>query len=313
MVVSETNPAVATHAALIDARLAAPVANGDDEQHLWTSFDLAALAESRLGDTTDPRDVDSDRRSHWIRHAADAKILSPAERDAYGYRCMWLLHGDRNVGTVALSDHGFRDRRVTLSSLYVLPSHRGRGIATRALRTIVHHLRDHDVALNLHASWVSPRAIPLYLREGLWAHSFKDDIRFTRYPDDPPPLLDVGAETARLCVEHDGDRLTLCTATRHDDELVSFERPESAGDHLFIQAESTLALAIALHGWPLVRRSADWNGRWCGDAGSPEALASHILNIEAYSRHQGWHVDTPTIPGLPKPTWKQLQGDWTAR
>jgi GNAT superfamily N-acetyltransferase len=48
--------------------------------------------------------------------------------------CFWLLEEGERVGTLALSRGAVGNSLLLrLSSLYVLPTHRGRGVATRAL------------------------------------------------------------------------------------------------------------------------------------------------------------------------------------
>ena len=77
-------------------------------------------------------------------------------------------------------------------------------------------------------------------------------------------------------------------------------------------ASSTLTLALAVHGWPLIRSRELWDHcRW-SDAGAPEALARRIAVWEAWDREQGYRVETPRIPGLEYPSWDELTRDWSA-
>ena len=72
-------------------------------------------------------------------------------------------------------------------------------------------------------------------------------------------------------------------------------------------ATSTLSLALALHGWPLVRSREEWERSYFADAGPPEALAYKITIWEAWDRKHGRVVSTPRIPGLEYPTWDELE------
>ena len=51
---------------------------------------------------------------------------------------------------------------------------------------------------------------------------------------------------------------------------------------------STLCLAIALEGWPLVRSQEDWDRSYHMDGGSPEALGYKISVWEAWDRKAGF-------------------------
>jgi hypothetical protein len=104
-------------------------------------------------------------------------------------------------------------------------------------------------------------------------------------------------------------------AHRRGDVLELGDPPASlAGDErlgeAYWHADSTLALALALHGFPLVRSRAEWDRSYFADAGAPEALAYKITIWEAWARKRGWRVETPRIPGLAYPTWEALEARW---
>jgi hypothetical protein len=72
-------------------------------------------------------------------------------------------------------------------------------------------------------------------------------------------------------------------------------------------APTTLALALAMAGWPLVRSRAHWDQGYFADAGPPEALAYKIAIWEACDRKHGFTVETPRIPNLAYPSWDDLE------
>lgn len=82
-------------------------------------------------------------------------------------------------------------------------------------------------------------------------------------------------------------------------ELPGYEAlrdPEWAVHH---QAPGTLALHLALAGWPLVRSAELWERRHdSSDMGMPEGLAYKIAVFEAVDRERGYDVRCPRIPGL---------------
>ena len=65
------------------------------------------------------------------------------------------------------------------------------------------------------------------------------------------------------------------------------------------EAPGTLATALAVRGWPLIRSEEAWARRhnW-SDSGEPEGLAYKIEIFEAIDRRHGFTVRTPRIPGL---------------
>ena len=102
--------------------------------------------------------------------------------------------------------------------------------------------------------------------------------------------------------ERDGEPLLMSDDVPEVDERL---------EPLAWNPSSTVALGLALAGWPLVRSNDDWDRSYWADAGAPEALAHEITIWEAWDRHHGWVVDTPRIPGLAYPTWTELEARWS--
>jgi hypothetical protein len=82
--------------------------------------------------------------------------------------------------------------------------------------------------------------------------------------------------------------------------------PEDAG----LDARTTLAVALATRGWPLLADPQTYKPGWHGDAVNPTGLADRIVAWEAWAREQDWIVNTPRIPGLEYPSWSELQEMW---
>lgn len=90
------------HQELVQNGLCAPVEPGGAEERLWCDCDLASMAESRIGDTTDPRDVDEARRADWLARATTEVPWSLRSRSKYE-RCYWLLDVSSRKNTCAPS------------------------------------------------------------------------------------------------------------------------------------------------------------------------------------------------------------------
>ncbi|MEQ9324624.1 MAG: GNAT family N-acetyltransferase [Polyangiaceae bacterium] len=299
------------HRALRDGGVVEPVGHGGPEQLLWTSCDLAAFAENRLGEDVDPRALDASHRADITARATTEPLWPLSVRERLE-RCYWLLTSGRRVGTVALARSGLGGSLLSLSSLYVFPTERGRGVGQLALQRIRDALGAQGRGLRLGTCWSWQRTLRFYLARGMWARTWKRDVELVWQADLPPPVLTVGERDASLAVRLDGRLVPLVVAERDGDRLRAFGRspghPERAPrlDALRPDAETTLALSLALHGWPLLTSPEKWPAAWRPDAGRPEGLAHRIVMWEAWARHHGWQVATPRIPGLTYRTWAEI-------
>jgi GNAT superfamily N-acetyltransferase len=311
----------AVHADLVRTGAFAPVQLGGVEERRWLDCDLASLAENRLGDATDPRHLDERRRADWLARATDAPPWPPSARSGYE-RCYWIVEDGEPAGTLALgiSTRGSSEW-LRVSSFYLFPTYRGRGLGRRALGRVQEALARHDLGLRLETEWCWQRAVRFYLAIGMWVYMWKRDLTLYWDPMTPAPQIDVGDDTASLSVplgQHGaGAGIVLARAHRRGDAL-QLEKPPAAlekerriGDAYWL-SRSTLALALALHGWPLVRSPEDWQQSYFADAGAPESLAYKITLWEAWAAKSGWLVQTPRIAGLAYPTWDELEARWRA-
>ena len=295
--------------------LVTPVEIGGPDERLWLACDLASLAEHRLGDHTDPRNIDKARRADWAARATTERPWSLRKRSEYEH-CYWLLEDGDRVGTITVSSSpllstGF----VRIASFYVFPTHRGRGVGRRALDRLKEVLARHDLGLRLETSWAWQRTVRFYLRAGLWVYMWKRELSLFWSAETPAPRIVVGDREATLSVPRGDAEIVLVRARRRGDTLLldeparGLDRDASMGAAPR-HASSTLSLALAMEGWPLIRSEASWEESRHADAGPPEALAYKITVWEAWDREHGWRVETPRIPGLAYPTWSELKAGW---
>jgi GNAT superfamily N-acetyltransferase len=306
----------AVHEDLVHTGAFAPVRVGGAEERSWLDCDLASLAENRLGDRTDPRSLDKARRADWKARATQERPWSLRDRSNYE-RCYWILEDGKRAGTIALALSSLGNNSLRVASFYVLPTYRGAGVGRRALGRVQGALARHDLGLRLETNWCWQRAVRFYLTSGLWIYMWKRDLTFFWDPETPAPQIEVGEDTATLSVPLGQGSLVLARAARRGDALDLEEPPPDLARHKDIggaywHATSTLSLALAQHGWPLIRSQEEWKRSYYADAGPPEALAYKITIWEAWAAKRGWAVQTPRIPGLHYPSWDDFEARWEA-
>ncbi|HWB78469.1 MAG TPA: GNAT family N-acetyltransferase [Nannocystaceae bacterium] len=298
------DPAIdATVAALVERGVIEPLARADER--LWSDCDLAILAEQRLGDRTDPRVLEAPRRTDWFVRAASHGLSAPSARTHE--RCFWLRAGDERVGTIAIGRSTLGGTLVRLSSLYVFRDARRRGHARRVLTAIRDELGKYSLGLRLDTCWAWQRTLAFYLRLGMWVRMWKHELTLWWSSELPSTAIAIDGDEATLSIVRDGRSVVLYRARRAEDVL-QLEVLEDGED----DARSTFAVALAMHGWPLVRSAEAWESARWSDFGQPEALAHRVSIWEAGDRDHGWLVDTPRIPGLEYPSWAQLEVRWAA-
>ena len=113
----------------------------------------------------------------------------------------------------------------------------------------------------------------------MWAWTFKRSIDFV-WADLPAHRITIDEHGARFAVEHGGRRIELLTAARDGELLIWNEAREMASDELSdvvqFHARSTFAVALAVHGWPLLRAGEAIHDAAAYDAGGPHVLAYKI-------------------------------------
>jgi GNAT superfamily N-acetyltransferase len=134
---------LAAHAALVEQGMLEPLSTDEAETRRWLDCELASLVENRFFTDLDARALSDQERARWEPRASSDEPLSSPHGHAYYRLAYWLREGGERAGTLALSTTYSGVGMVTVSSLYVLPSHRRRGIAAAALSRAHEAVRAH--------------------------------------------------------------------------------------------------------------------------------------------------------------------------
>lgn len=295
---------------------------GPAEGHRFGRWDLASLAEGALGECTDP---DSFTASHEkrlrIRLGASGREYEHNEDYSRRY---WIWdpvevgYGGRGdgghargygrprgpLGTIAVDTWPSAVGSLRVSSLYVHPVARRRGLASATLDTVYEACRAESLhGFRLDTCWTWQRSVRHYLNRGLWVTSWKHALGLARLSYLPryevkenegeltflmaePDVRTPGAMVPLLVADAVDGRLRL----RETEQYARIREELGAVRHY---ARSTLALHLAVRGMPLVRGEEEWAeavaGRWC-DIGDPEGLARKIEVFERVARDDGWRL-----------------------
>lgn len=289
---------------LVEGGVLAPLVDRDEDTQLWMDCDLCSFVENRLHHRLDPASMTMDDRSAWTHRAlADEEHLSDPRRWGFA-AAFWILDRGARVGTLALSTGMSSHLFLPVFSLYVFPADRATGLAYRALRAVDRAAVCAGFSgIRVATHWTWQTALRRYLfRYGMWAWSFKRSIDFV-WANLPPHAITIDDRAARFAVEHGARSIELLTATRDGDVLIWNESPAMTSSELTdavrFRARCTFGVALAVHGWPLLRRGDNLDDAAVYDAGGPDVLAYKIGMFEALERASGFDVRTPRIPGLP--------------
>lgn len=304
----------------------------EGEGRRFALWDLASRAEGELGEVVDPEalgpaeeralrerlgesgrewpDGELYRRRFWLtgtEEEADAgSDAGPGAGPGPGSAGSAPGGGEAPpVGTVAVDNWTKGPGQSAVSSLYLRPAVRGRGLAATALDQVYRAATAEGLpGYRLEAHWTWQHAVRYYLRRGLWVVSWKHAVGLARMPQLPP--YRVREEEGRLVLliadrpsEPAGGWTPLLSAGREGrwlrlDETAAHRQADGwVRDY----ARSTLALHLALAGHPLVRGPQRWAEAWrWSDAGEPEGLAYRIEHVERSARDGGRPVTTPYRP-----------------
>jgi hypothetical protein len=290
---------------LIEDGTLEPVAARDDDAQLWMDCDLCSFVENRLHERVEPEGLAIGERAAWLRRAlATGETLMDPRRSSF-VAAYWLVERGVRAGTLALPRFTLGHHFLQIFSLYVFPARRSGGVAYRALRGVYEAaLAAGYAGIRVATYWTWQAAVRRYLlRYGMWTRSFKRSIEFVWASDLPSHAITVGDRTARFEVAHGARTLELITASREGDllgwnELPAMTSGELEGEVVF-HARSTFAVALAVHGWPLLRAGDDLGEAGIYDIGGPDVLAYKIAMFEFFDRQSGFDVRVPHIPGLP--------------
>jgi GNAT superfamily N-acetyltransferase len=289
---------------LVEGGVLAPLADRDEDAQLWIDCDLCSFVENRFHHRLEPASVTPEDRTAWTRRVLDRDEPLWDPRRSQFVAAFWILDRGVRAGTLALSTATYGNPFLPVFSLYVFPEHRGAGLAYRALRAVDRAATSAGfTGIRVATYWTWQAAVRRYLlRYGMWAWSFKRSIDFV-WADLPSHTITIDDRAARFAVENDTRNIELLTAARDGDVLIWNESREMTSDELsgVVQshARSTFAVALAVHGWPLLRADEDIHDAAPYDAGGPSVLAYKIGMFEAVDRASGFDVRTPRIPSLP--------------
>ncbi len=294
----------------IGAQLAAdgvvePLADHPDDARAWNGWELASLIEGNFGRQVDVGSLSEEQRAGWELKASWGHCLLPPPHGSFKLP-HWLLQDGIRVGTIALVTMFKGLSLFEVSSLFVAPAFRGRGIARRALEAAYRGaLAEGASGLVLSTGWTWQSAVRFYLRLGMWVHMWKRALTLLWAPDLPTYRVEIGPSRARFLVESGSgfdpwleaepraERLGWRELPAYRALAEAERRPEA-----WFDAAGTFALHLALAGWPLIRSAELWRQGRYADAGPPEALAYKIEVFEAIARRDGFVVPTPRIPGI---------------
>lgn len=296
---------VAAHDLLERRGVIEPLARRRADARLWLAYELAALIEGHFHRIVDVAALGVTERRAWERRfmVPGYRLFSPLNNEFR--RAYWLLHNDERIGTLAVGSMVLGRASIRISSLYVRPDRRSRGIAARTLDAAVVAAQGAGLdGIRLETSWCWQPAIRLCLARGFWVRSWKHSIGFVRSVGLPEYHVAVEGSHARFSVSLPEGRAALLEARHRGNALGWTELPGCASlseSHPEIRhdAATTLALQLAVRGWPLIRSNEHWKDRWTfSDSGMPEGLACKIALFEHAAAQSGYEVRTPRIPNL---------------
>src|SRR5215471_4110118 len=162
-----------------------PVSDDPEEQQLFRDFDLAGLVENRLSQAIPPASLDAEGRRRWLRlvtHDPRDLVSNPSRY----VRCYWLRDGAARAGTIGVWTTAVGSQTVLIDSLFVLPSHRRRGIARSALRAAYECATSEGLAgIRLDTEWCWQPTVRFYCAVGMWVHGWKRDLHLVWRSDLP--------------------------------------------------------------------------------------------------------------------------------
>ena len=305
---------LAAHAALVAEGVIEPLSEDAGDVRSWLDCEIASLVENRFFERLDPPTFTRELRDHWEpRATSNGERLGDPHAHAWYTVPYWLTDGGERLGTIGLSTTCMGASLVTVSSLYVMPSHRGRGVARRALLRARDTVRAHGSrGLRVPTHWSWQPAVRFYLGLGMWIANWKHSLVFAWRDDLPEHRVEVGDHEARFGIVRDGRATHLITATRDGDRLGWLESPRMKellreDTSIYHNGVGTFAIGLALQGFPLVRSTERWEKRRdSSDLGHSEGLAYKIEIFEAIDRKNGFEVRAPRIPGLSYPDYDDI-------
>ncbi len=286
--------AAAARAGLAEAGLARAADASPEDTAYFLAAELAAVLEQRRGLILDPATLDAAALDALrAREPAALTDLEPRPRPG----ALVLLEAGERIGTVCFDDFEGMSPYAQISSLYVAPRWRARGVASHLLDGVAALLSPAYAGLSLTTYWSWQRAVRFYLRHGCVVRQWKHGLVFLWRVAGVRWDVAFAGDVASFTWTRAGAPARTWTARRQDGWL-HWDEP-SPYDIDWSDGTMTFGLLLAMAGWPLDRspatRAEAW--RWL-DCGYSEGLAARIERWEALDRSRGFVVDTPRIPGI---------------
>jgi len=299
---------VAVRAALLTRGLARPAAHRDADTGYFLAAEVGSVLEHRRGVQLDPATLTRAELDAWrTREPLALENLEPEPREG----ALVLLEKGERIGTVCFDDFEGLAPYAHVSSLYVAPQWRARGVGSELLDVMHAMLVPPYAGLSLTTYWTWPRAVQFYLRHGCVVRQWKHALVFLWRSDAVRWEVQFAGDVATFVWHRAGEAPRTWKAQRDAGWLTWSEPLEPRGhDGDWYDATMTFAVVLASRGWPIARSAATLaeGARW-SDCGYPEGLAVKIERWEAYDRECGYVVDTPRLPSLPYRDWGALGGE----
>jgi GNAT superfamily N-acetyltransferase len=283
--------------------LARVAAETPEDTAYFLAAEVAAVLEHRRGGVVDPATLSLDDVAA-LRDSERAMLTDLELVPRPG--ALVLLEGDERIGTVCFDDFEGMSPYAQVSSLYVAPAWRGRGVASELLDGLALLLAPAYVGLSLTTYWSWQPAVRFYLRHGCVVRQWKHGLVFLWRTPALRWQVDFAGDVATFTWTQTNRPPRTWTARRRGDWLDWMEPTPFDSD--WSDGTMTFALLLALRGWPIARspEALDEGWRWM-DCGYPEGLATRIERWEAWDRHHGYRVETPRLPALPYRDWETLE------
>lgn len=188
-------------AQLVGNGVVEPLADRPDDDRAWNGWELASLIEGNYGQQIDGGTLTDDQRMQWeLRANGDHRpLLRPHSEYAVSH---WLLDDGARVGTIKFATMFKANSLFEVSSLFVAPAFRRRGIARRALHAAYRAaLAEGASGLVLSTNWTWQRSVRFYLHIGMWVRLWKRALQLMWDPDLPAYRVEIGDAKARFMVE----------------------------------------------------------------------------------------------------------------
>lgn len=297
-------------AQLIAGGFARLASSSEQDAGYFVAAEVAAVLEHRRQVLLDPATFTTSDLDRW--RAEEPLALADLEPSPRPGALVLIEHG-APIGTICFDDFEGLSRYAQVSSLYVAPAWRARGVASCLLDALRATLMPTYDGVALTTYWTWQRAVRFYLRHGATVRQWKHALVFLWRGPETRWDAQFASDTATFTWLRSGSAPQRWAARRTGTWLVLNEPEHQREDRYnadWRDALMTFSVLLASRGWPIVRSAqtleagADWT-----DGGYPEGLARNIERWEALDRERGFVVDAPRLPILRYRSSDELRED----